>query len=249
MTDRAERQGIEPACTLRPVAAWSWPAAAKAGLLLALLLLAFVGLRYTEAGTYLSKGSIQALVTGFGVLGPAAHVVVFAVGTTALVPATFFSLIGAVVFGKFFGSLYNVVGATGGAALSFLAARYLGRDFAGRWVTGRLSGLDARAERHGFSLICYLRLAYFPFAPLNYAAGLTRIRFLDYLLGTVLGILPGMLILTYFLDELTNLGSAADLLTMRFLVPLMLFVLSGCLPMLIKRLAPVLSAPAGSRRS
>jgi uncharacterized membrane protein YdjX (TVP38/TMEM64 family) len=217
--------------------------ALKAGVLLALLLLAFLGLRHTQAGAYLSKARIQAVVTDFGMFGPIAHAVIFAVGTTALVPATAFALVGAVVFGKLLGTVYNVAGATAGAVLSFLVARHLGRDFVAQWVTGkRLRDLDARAAQHGFRMICYLRLAYVPFAPLNYGAGLTRIRFSDYFLGTVVGLFPPMFIFTYFLDELTSLGSAADLWSTRFLIPLGLFALSWLLPMLIKRLTPGLNS-------
>jgi uncharacterized membrane protein YdjX (TVP38/TMEM64 family) len=223
-------------------------ATAKAGALLVLLLLAFFGLRYTEAGAHFSREGIQALINGFGLLAPVAHVLLYALGTTALIPATVFTLIGAVVFGKLLGSIYNLVGATGGAVLSFLTARYLGRDFAARWVRGKLRDLDARAERNGFLVISYLRLAYVPFAPLNYAAGLTRIRFLDYFFGSIVGMLPGIFIFTALVDELTNLGSPADLLATRFLTPLTLLVASFFLPLLLKRLAPALPFAAGSRK-
>jgi uncharacterized membrane protein YdjX (TVP38/TMEM64 family) len=160
-----------------------------------------------------------------------------------LLPATVFTLIGALLFGKLLGTVYNLIGATGGAALSFLAARYLGRDFAARLLRGKkLRRLDAKAEEHGFILISYLRLAYFPFAPLNYAAGLTRIRFLDYLGGSALGMLPGMLLFTCFLDEVASLGSPGDLLAFRFLVPLSLLLASFFLPVLVRRLAPALNS-------
>jgi len=247
MTDSHTPQSSAPAGTASPVPAGGFLASLKASALLGFLLLAFVGLRYTEAGASLSKERIQAAVGGFGLLAPLAHVVVYAVGSTALVPATVFTLMGAVIFGKFLGGFYNLVGATGGAALSFLLARFLGRGFAARLATGRLRDLEARVGDHGFVLICYLRLAYIPFAPLNYAAGLTRIRFLDYIVGSALGMLPGMFIITAFVDELTNLGSPADLLTRRFLLPLLLFGLSLFLPLMVKRVLPAKSSTSSSR--
>ncbi len=249
MKDCSGYQAGESAGTVSPVPASGFQAVAKAGALLGFLLLVFVGLRYTKTGAHLSKESVQTLISGFGLLAPVVHVAVYAVGTTALVPATVFTLMGAVVFGKFLGGIYNLVGATGGAVLSFLTARYLGRDFAARCAGGRLRDLDAKAEQHGFLLISYLRLAYVPFAPLNYAAGLTRIRFLDYLCGSFLGMLPGMFIITSFVDELTNLGSPTDLLTTRFLAPLILLVASFFLPMVVKRLAPALRSTPASHRS
>lgn len=244
MTDPQGQQITTPAGMDASVPAGGSLVTAKAVALAIFLLLAIVALRYTRAGDYISKQGIQALLGGFGLLAPAVHVAVYAVGTTILMPATVFTLIGAVVFGKLLGTVYNLIGATGGAALSFLVARYLGRDLVARLLRGRLQRLDAKAERHGFVLISYLRLAYVPFGPLNYAAGLTRIRFLDYLGGSMLGMFPGVLIFTCFLDELTNLGSPADLLTPRFLAPLSLFVASFFLPVLVKRLAPALNSTA-----
>jgi uncharacterized membrane protein YdjX (TVP38/TMEM64 family) len=242
MTDLDTHQSATPAGADASQPASGFLATAKAAALALFLILAFLALRYTEARAHISKQGIQAFVGGFGPLAPVIHVLIYAVGTTVLVPATIFTLIGAVVFGKFLGTIYNLIGAAAGAALSFLVARHLGRDFAARLLRGKLRGLDAKAERHGFILISYLRLAYVPFAPLNYAAGLTRIRFLDYLCGSVLGMFPGLLIFTCFLDELTNLSSPADLLTPRFLGPLALFVASFLLPVLVKRLAPALNS-------
>ncbi len=244
MTDFQANQSTTSACADASAPAYGFLPAVKATALALFLLVAFVLIRYTRVGAYTSNQGIQSLVSGFGLLAPAVHVAVYAVGTTALLPATIFTMIGAVVFGKFLGTIYNLIGATGGAALSFLVARHLGRDLAARLLRGQFRRLDTKSEEHGFVLIAYLRLAYVPFAPLNYAAGLTRIRFRDYLCGSAVGMLPGILIFTCFLDELTNIASAADLLTARFLAPLSLFLASFLLPVLVKRLAPALKSVA-----
>jgi uncharacterized membrane protein YdjX (TVP38/TMEM64 family) len=236
MIDPQEKQPPAPAGADGSVPANRFFATVKAAALVVFLLLALVALHYTGSTGHVSKQGIQGFLGGFGLLAPAVHVVLFAVGTTVLVPATIFILIGAVVFGKFLGTIYNLIGGTGGAALSFLVARHLGRDFVARLLRGKLRRLDAKSEEHGFVLISYLRLAYFPFAPLNYAAGLTRIRFLDYLCGTAVGMFPAVLIFTCFLDELTNVSSPGDLLAPRFLAPLILFLASLLLPVLVKRL-------------
>lgn len=216
-------------------AGWG-PALLKGGLLVAFLVGALFLLRSPEVSAALSKERLRALVEGFGPWGPLIHILVYAAGTTAFLPGTLLTGVGAVAFGKFAGTLYNLVGATLGAGLAFLVGRYLGRDLAARLIRGRLQVLDEGAERNGFALIFYLRIVFFPFTPLNFGAGLTRIRFWDFMLGTFLGILPGTFILTYFIDELTNLRSATDLLDVKFLIPLSLFVASLFLPRLVRRL-------------
>jgi uncharacterized membrane protein YdjX (TVP38/TMEM64 family) len=193
--------------------------------------------RTTGLGQYLSKDAVRALVQPLGALGPLVHIALYAVSVACFVPATVMTIAGAVVFGKVVGAAYNVVGASLGAALAFLVGRTLGRDLAARLARGRLAELDAAAERNGFTLIFYLRLAYFPFVPLNYAAALTRIRFRDFFLGTALGIIPGTFIYTYFIDEVTSLTGVRDLLTLRFLVPLTVFLVSFLIPVAVKKLA------------
>ncbi len=225
------------AATVAQAPARPWMAWAKMGLLLAFAAGAILLYRYTDLGRYLTKESVRGFVLSFGALGPVAHILLYAAAVTAFVPATVMTIAGAVAFGKVAGAAYNLVGATLGATLSFLVGRYLGRDLAARLVRGRLQNLDAAAERNGFAVIFYLRLAYFPFVPLNYGAGLTRIRFRDFFWGTALGIIPGTFIFTYFLDEATNIGGVADLLKTRFLFPLALFAVSFLIPVAVKRVA------------
>jgi uncharacterized membrane protein YdjX (TVP38/TMEM64 family) len=221
-----------PAAEARPALAWL-----KMGLLLAFAAAAILAYRATPVGQYLTKDALRAFVNAFGALAPAAHILLYAVTVTCFVPATVMTVAGAVVFGKLLGAAYNIVGASLGAALSFLVGRHLGRDLAGRLIRGRLLELDTAAEQNGFAVIFYLRLCYFPFVPLNYAAALTRIRFRDFLWGTFVGILPGTFIYTYFVDEVTNLSGVRDLFTVRFLVPLGLFLVSFLIPKAVKKIA------------
>lgn len=230
--EQAVAAAAGPGPAARPAVAWI-----KMGLLLAFAAAAIFVYRSTEVGRYLSKDAVRGLVLSFGALGPAVHILLYAASVTAFVPATVMSIAGAIAFGKVTGAAYNLVGAVLGAASSFLVGRYLGRDLAARLIKGRLQELDAAAERNGFSVIFYLRLAYFPFVPLNYGAGLTRIRFRDFFWGTALGIIPGTFIFTYFLDEVTNIGSAADLLKLRFLFPVALFGVSFLIPLGVRRVA------------
>lgn len=207
----------------------------KAGLLVILLGSAVLVVRLAEIGPYLSRASLQTFLRSLGLLGPLAHVVVFAIGTTLLIPAPAFIAAGTLLFGEALGLLLNLLGELAGAALAFLVSRSLGRELVERWLPARFRHLDARAERQGFWLILYLRLAWVPFIPVNYAAGLTRMRFGDFLAATALGMIPATLILTLFVDDLAGLRSLDDLLSVRFALPVALFALSWLLPLAVKR--------------
>lgn len=230
--DRAVAAAAPPAHRARPAMAW-----VKMGLLLAFVAAAILAYRTTEVGQYLSKDAVRSFVRSFGVLAPLVHIVLYVITVTCFVPATVMTIAGAVVFGKLVGATYNIAGASLGAALSFLVGRHLGRDLVARFLRGKLQELDAAAERNGFAVIFYLRLCYFPFVPLNYAAALTRTRFRDFFWGTVLGIIPGTFIYTYFIDEVTNLSGVGDLLTVRFLIPLALLLVSFLIPKAVKKIA------------
>lgn len=194
--------------------------------------------RTAEGRSALVRG-LDALVQSAGPLGPVVFVLIYTIGVLFL-PATPFTIAGAVIFGKFYGMLYNLMGDSLGAAISFYLGRYFLHGVARGFLETRMPWLDRKATEEGFSVIFYLRIFWFPFIVLNYAAGATRIRFRDYLLGTVLGLLPPVFIFTYFVgamkEVLATYRRPADLLTFDLLFPVLLLILSFFLPTLLKRL-------------
>lgn len=182
---------------------------------------------------------IDHLVRSAGIFAPVVFSLVYGLGVLVL-PATPFTAAGALIFGKYFGTIYSFLGALAGASASFFLGRYFLRDFAERMLTGTLGNLDRKAGQHGFSVIFYLRVFWFPFIVLNYGAGATRIRFWDYFWGTFFGILPAIAIVSFFFGNLKEIAASfrgpADLLQAGILVPAALLFLSFFLPGLVKRI-------------
>ena len=206
----------------------------------------------TAEGRSALVGGLDTLVRSAGPLGPVVFVLIYAIGILFL-PATPFTIAGAVIFGKFHGMLYNLAADTLGASISFYLGRYFLHGVARGFLETRMPWLDRKAAEDGFSVIFYLRIFWFPFIVLNYAAGATRIRFRDYLLGTVLGLLPAVSLSTYFFgamkEVLATYRRPADLLTFDLLFPVLLLVFSFFLPTLIKRFRKgrALLPPAGQQ--
>lgn len=115
------------------------------------------------------------------------------------VPASVAAVTSGYAFGPWYGTVYSVVGGTLGGAVSFFVSRRLGRDFIETlFLSGRLKGFDHALERQGLKVIFLLRLipvVYFD--AVSYATGLTRIRFGDYLVGTVAGLIPATFVWVY----------------------------------------------------
>lgn len=205
-----------------------------------LLLFTPLGTRFlTPEGRRELVGRIDLLVRSAGPLGPELFILIYTLGVLWL-PATPFNAAGAFIFGKVTGTICNILGATLGATLSFILGRYFLRDFAKRMLTGRLGELDRKAEQHGFSVVFYLRIVWFPFIFLNYGAGATRIRFGDYFWGTFFGSMPAIVIASYFFGSLKEIIASyegpGDLFQFDVLFPVGLLLFSFLLPAIVRRI-------------
>jgi uncharacterized membrane protein YdjX (TVP38/TMEM64 family) len=135
-----------------------------------------------------------------GALGSMIFVAVYAVGTVAAVPGAVLTLFGGAIFGLAWGTTWVFLGATLGASASFLIARYLARKTIEKKLQGyeRFAAVDRAIGARGLKIVFLLRLTpVFPFSFGNYALGLTRVRFLDYLFASF-GMLPGTFLYVYY---------------------------------------------------
>jgi uncharacterized membrane protein YdjX (TVP38/TMEM64 family) len=174
--------------------------------------LVIVGLAGRLAGEPLLE-----LVRGLGGRGaaPAAiFIAVYILATIALVPGSLLTLAAGALFGLARGTIYVFAGATAGASLAFLIARYLARPMVERRLSGddRFARLDRAVEREGGKIVLLLRLTpVIPFNLLNYGLGVTRVRFRDYLVASV-GMLPGTVLYVYsgrVIGEITAIAAGA----------------------------------------
>jgi len=142
--------------------------------------------------------AMQAWVEGAGAAGPLVFMALYALATVLFLPGSVLTLAGGALFGPVWGTLWNLTGATVGAALAFLVARYLGADWVTRRAGPRLSRLNDGVASEGWRFVAFVRLVpVFPFNLLNYALGLTRIPFVAYVLATWIFMLPGAFAYTW----------------------------------------------------
>ena len=141
---------------------------------------------------YLATGALQAQLEQLGAWAPLAFVALWLIAPVLFVPGAPLTLAAGALFGPVLGAAYSLVGATGGATLAFLLARYVGGDWVQRHAKGHLAQLKAGVEAEGWRFVAFVRLVpLFPFNLLNYALGLTGIRLVPYLLATLVCMVPG----------------------------------------------------------
>ena len=134
----------------------------------------------------LDPALIENSIRDLGLWAPFGYVALFAFGTVLFVPGAMFGLAGGALFGPLWGSVLNLIGATLGATLAFLIARYLAAAWVRRKAGARLDRLIAGVEAEGWRFVAFVRLVpLFPFNLLNYALGLTRIPLAHYVLAKI----------------------------------------------------------------
>jgi uncharacterized membrane protein YdjX (TVP38/TMEM64 family) len=107
-------------------------------------------------------------------------------------------LAGGALFGPIAGTLCNLTGATLGATLAFMIARYVASDWVSARAGERLAALVQGVEEEGWRFVAFVRLVpLFPFNLVNYAFGVTRIRLGEYVIASFVCMAPGALAYTY----------------------------------------------------
>lgn len=215
----------------------------KLGAFALLLVGGYFGVKATPAGPYFT---LEGIGDGIDWLrgnpwAPAIFVGIYATATALAVPGTILTLAGGAVFGFYWGTLYNSIAANIGANAAFLIARWLGGDAVRRLIGKEsrvLNKVDGIVERHGFQGLLTLRLIpLVPFNALNFGSGLMTLRWRTYAIATVVGILPGTAIYTFFADALLQGSQEAsrDALARLVLAGALLVMLSF-LPAILRKM-------------
>lgn len=211
----------------------------------ALLILSAIGaFFYFDLGRYLSLDTLkenrdQLLLftdTHYAV-SAALFILVYVVVTGLALPgAAILTLAGGFLFGSLLGTLFVNVGATTGAALAFLAARYLLRDWVedkfGKWLEPVQQGFTKDA----FSYLITLRLIpLFPFFVVNLVSGLTRMSVGSYVAATSLGIIPGSFVYAYAGRQLGTINSLKEVASPNVIAAFVLLGVLALVPILYKK--------------
>lgn len=164
-------------------------------------MLMVIGAGLVVAYSFREQLTIESLTQWFGELGwlaPVTFILGYVVGTVFFLPGLIFTLAGGALFGPVFGTLYSLTGATIGATLAFLAARYIAHDWVSHRTGEKLGKLIEGVEREGWRFVAFVRLVpLFPFNLLNYALGLTRIKLSHYVITSLICMAPAGAAYTY----------------------------------------------------
>jgi len=195
--------------------------------------------------------ALEQWVRGAGAVGPIVFMLIYALGAVVFFPGSVLTLAGGALFGPVMGTFYNLTGATVGATLAFVVARYLAAQWVEQRTAGRLKQLKEGVEAEGWRFVAFVRLVpLFPFNLLNYALGLTRIKLSHYVVASYVCMLPGAIAYTYLGYAGREAIAGGEGLIHKGLLALALLAVVVFLPRLVGRLrrGPMLSVQ-GLKRS
>ncbi|MBU1055604.1 MAG: VTT domain-containing protein [Proteobacteria bacterium] len=156
---------------------------------------------------YFETGALRELIASKGALAPILYMLIYIIAPALFLPGLPITIAGGILFGPLWGVIYTITSSTIGAGAAFLISRYVARDWiAAKLTSPRWQRLDEGVEKHGWKVVAFTRLIpLFPFNLLNYAFGLTKIKFTHYILATFICMLPACIAFIVFSSSLLDL--------------------------------------------
>jgi uncharacterized membrane protein YdjX (TVP38/TMEM64 family) len=149
--------------------------------------------------SHISSDEFRVEIDSFGIWGPFAYIVIYVFRPLILLPAAVTSASAGIIWGPLKGFIILQIAANLSAIGEFFIARYFARSAVENMVKGKIAKLDQAIEKRGFLIVLLVRLIpNVAWDIQNLSLGLTKVKFRDYFLATVIGIMPGSFALVYF---------------------------------------------------
>jgi len=186
-----------------------------------LILVGFaIGFYFTRKGYQLTPESFKAFVLSLGLLGPIIFIGIFIIRPLFLIPSIVLFVGGGLAFGPVLGPIYASFGAALGGVVGFWFSRLMGREYVNKKL--KLGAHMIDNTRFSFSVVFLLSLLpIMPVTVINYGAGLSGMKFNNYIAAHILGITPRAFAYGFFGSTLLEIGSR------KFMASLLILVVMG----------------------
>lgn len=180
----------------------------------------YIMIRYGKGLSHLRLGKVKRYILSYGNFASVIFLILYSLKPIVLViPVWPLSVIAGNIFGPYKALMLSMTGCFLSGTLAFFLAKFLGRSFVDKLLKGKAMTLDSNIEKHGFKIMALMRLTFiFPYDPLSYAAGLTKMKYRDFILGTMIGIFPEMVSYSFVGKSLEHP------LSFKFAIPIILII-------------------------
>lgn len=196
----------------------------KFSLFAGIIIFGYAFLRFSRCSEYLDHERLKTFIASWGESAPLIFIGISAFRPIILFPASILTVVAGLLFGSITGTIYAVFGSTLGAVVAYFFSKLLGSGFVHLLFGNQLLRIESPLHEQGVRIIFFLRLIpIIPFDMVNYASGLVKVNFLNYLTGTFLGLIPATFAYTFLGESLKKLYSFQFFLSIIFFVLLIYF--------------------------
>ena len=175
-------------------------------------------------------------INEFGMWAPIVFVLTYIIAVPLCLPGSLLTLASGALFGPVLGGFLALTGATIGASISFLIARYIAGDLTTSKIGGKLGHIKEGVDAEGWRFVAFVRLVpVFPFNILNYLLGLTAIPMRHYLIASFICMAPGTWAYTYVGYAGREAATGGQDLVLKIVTAASMLAAVGLLPIIIKR--------------
>ena len=195
-------------------------------------ILAYFIFKYKRHLGHINIMDLRRYILSYGRFSALIFVLIYSLKSIFLIiPASLLSILAGNIFGPYEAFILSIISCYFGFTLSFFLSKKLGKSFVHKLLKGKAIGLDANAEKHGFKIMLIMRLsALFPYDPLSYAAGLTKMKYKDFILASLIGISPEILACSFMGKNLKHPFS------LKFIAPIIIVIIIAIISSYIYKL-------------
>jgi uncharacterized membrane protein YdjX (TVP38/TMEM64 family) len=177
------------------------------------LLLVYFGMFRKGAGFNFNVSSIKEYLLSYGKWSIVILLLIFTVKPLFIItPISALAIVAGMLYGPIYGTIYTMIGSFLSATVGFFIAKYLGSTFVNKLLKGKNTQIEGDIETHGLKIMMFLRLAFiFPYDPLSYAAGLSKMKYRHFIIGTLIGVAPEMFAYNFIGTSIEDLFSKKSL--------------------------------------
>ena len=159
-------------------------------------------IQYFDLISLISIEKLRSTIRSYGIFAPIISIAIWIIALTVLVPLAPLAVGSGAIFGVFWGTIYTIIGITIGSLIPFLIAKSLGEEFVTNLFKNKYESIhefNKKLEKNGFLAVALIRfMPLIPHNASNYVFGVTKVKTKDYILGTIIGVIPESFILAYF---------------------------------------------------
>jgi uncharacterized membrane protein YdjX (TVP38/TMEM64 family) len=171
--------------------------------------------KYINRLPRISIENLRSYILSYGKFSVIIFLILYTIKPVIIIlPTVLLSILAGSIYKPVSAIALTITGCVLSATSAFCIARLVGRNFVERLFKGKLINLDKNIGERGFKIMLIMRLSVvFPYDTLSFAAGLTSMNYLDFILGTTIGTVPEAIAYSLLGENLKNP------LSLKFLAP------------------------------